>query len=331
MNTEFTTEFLTNLKYSFSDKEIQIIANELNRTLSNYNVTKIESFNLTTIEDYNDNLLKRYIIKKDISGISKSSIEQYVRETKKFLFTINKKACDVTTQDAENYLVTYKYQYGVSNTTLNNMRIFINNFFIFLFNEEVISRNPFDKVTSIKNDTIRDKAISKSEEEKLYAACNNFRDRAILETLFATGCRVSELVNIKINDIDFINKTIDVIGKGNKPRTVCISEKALFHIQRYLNNRQINSEYLFVNNHKPFKKLSISGVQSILKSLELKTGLTNIHPHRFRSTFATRLIDSGMSIQQVSKLLGHSSVDTTMIYYRGNYNLSNDYNKITNV
>ena len=131
--------------------------------------------------------------------------------------------------------------------------------------------------------------------------------------------------------INFISKTIDVVGKGNKQRTVCISDKAIYHIKRYLEDRKGESEYLFLTKRAPYGKISVSGVESMLNILGEKANLTNIHPHRFRASFCTRMLDSGMNIQQVSKLLGHSSVDTTMIYYRGDYNLSNDYNKITNI
>ena len=330
-NNEFISDLTANLVYSFKDRDLQLILNEVNKTLANYTVNKIPSFSLVSADDYNEQLLNRYIFVKDMSGISKNSLEQYVRQSRKFLETINKRACDVTENDAKQYLFTYKYQHGVTNTTLNNMRMYINNFFTWMFDEELIQRNPFAKMGAIKGDTIRDTAITKIEEEKLYSACDNLRDRAIMEVLFATGVRVSELVNIKLEDIDFYGKTIHVIGKGHKERTVCISDKAIYHVQAYLESRPCNSAYLFIGKRAPYNKISVDAVQSMLKTLGKKAKVENVHPHRFRSTAATRWIDAGMEIHQVSKLLGHSDISTTMIYYRGNFNLSADYRRITNI
>ena len=329
--TELISDIVNKLSLGFGKNELQLISNTIATVLNNYTLTKNSTYELINVDDYNDNLLKRYIVSKDMSGIAKSTLKQYIRETKNFLDATDKRACDITTVDVQNYLVSYKYRNNISNTTLNNMRIYINNFFQWLFQEEIIQRNPLDKLPKIKKDTISDGAISKEDEENLCVNCGNLRDRAIIETLFATGCRVSELVNIKLNDIDFYNKTIKVIGKGNKQRTVCISSKAKFHIQRYLKSRTDNNEYLFVKRIKPFDKLTANTIENIVSKLGDRLNIPNIHPHRFRKSLTTRLIDCGMSIHQVSKLLGHSNINTTMIYYKGDYNLCNDYNKFTNI
>jgi len=326
----FVTDVLAGLSYRFTQSELQLIQMELNKQLDKYGLVLLEKNEIVAVDDYNDELIKRYIIKKKLSGIADKTLSQYIRETKKFLLAMNKRACDITTQDIENYLITYKYKNNISNTTLCNMKCFINNFFDFLFVEEIISRNPFAKVSKIKCDTIKDKAISKVEEEKLYENCD-LRGRAIIETLLATGCRVGELVNIKLSDINFYNKTINVIGKGHKQRMVCISDKAIYHLQKYLDERRGNSEYLFTKKNKPYTQISIDGVESILRKVGKKSNIGNIYPHRLRSTFCTRLIDVGMNLHQVQKLMGHSKIDTTMIYYRGDYNLCSDYNKLTNI
>ena len=143
----------------------------------------------------------------------------------------------------------------------------------------------------------------------------------------ATGCRISEICNLKLSDIDFTTYAIRIIGKGNKLRTVYTSEKALLHLQRYLNERKELSEYVFTTNRKPHKQLTPAGIQAMLKNIEKKASVENIHPHRFRATFCTRMIDRGVSLHVVQKLMGHSSIDTTMRYYRGTGNLKNEYDK----
>lgn len=323
-------ELSQSLIIRFAPQDIQYISMELNKILNNYEINgEKQKYDLVTIDDYNNELMKRYIAKKSISGISDGSIKQYVREANKLLITLNKRACDVTTSDVENYLITYKYTHNVTNTTLNNTKRYINNFFLWLADEEIITKNPVDKVTRIKDDTIRDTAINKTEEEKLYSVCTNLRNRALLEFLFATGCRVGEVSNCKISDVDFKNNTIDIIGKGNKPRTVCINDKALYHLKAYLDSRKDNKPYLFVGLKKS-RQMGVCAIQDVVKQLGVKANVSNVHPHRFRATFATRLIDMGMSIHMVQKLMGHSSIETTMLYYRGTYGVSNEYDKLTN-
>lgn len=328
--SKIINELSQELALRFTTKDIQIISMNLNKVLDNYDIVgeKVK-YDLITIDDYNNDLIKRYIAKKSISGISTNSIQQYVRESNKLLVALNKRACDITSNDIENYLITYKYTHNISNTTLNNTKRYINNFFLYLHSEEIINRNPVEKVTRIKEDTMRDAPISKIEEEKLYNACTNLRDRALLEFLFATGCRVGEVAKAKINDVDFKNNTVVVIGKGNKQRTVCISDKALYHLSLYLNDRKDKNPSLFVGIHKA-RTIGICGIQSAVKAIGDRANVSNVHPHRFRATLATRLIDKGMGIHQVQNLLGHSSIDTTMIYYRGTYGTSNEYNKLIN-
>lgn len=323
-------ELSQELALRFDTKDIQIISMSLNKILDNYDIVgEKQKYDLITVDDYNNELIKRYIAKKSISGISKGSIQQYVRETNKMLVALNKRACDITSNDIENYLITYKYTHNISNTTLNNTKRYINNFFLYLHSEEIINRNPVEKVTRIKEDTIRDTPITKIEEEKLYGACTNLRDKALIEFLFATGCRVGEVANAKISDVDFKNNTVTVVGKGNKQRTVCISDKALYYLSTYLNSRHDKNPSLFVGVYKA-RTIGVCGIQNAVKTIGERANVPNIHPHRFRATLATRLIDKGMGIHQVQNLLGHTSIDTTMIYYRGTYGTSNEYDKLIN-
>jgi len=143
---------------------------------------------------------------------------------------------------------------------------------------------------------------------------NNLRDRLIIEMLYATGVRVSELVNIKINDIDFNNKRIIVCGKGNKERIVYYGDYAEEVLYEYLDSREHNKEnYLFVNNRND--KLTERGVryiiERIMSDLSIKTHVT---PHVLRHTFATNMLNNGCDIKVVQELLGHSSLKTTEVY-----------------
>lgn len=312
--------------------QLNILKDTLVKVLNRYEVTEnTNQYSLMSVDEFNDLLLKQFKVYLTIKGISEGTIKQYSREIRRFIVCLDKRVVDITAEEIEYYLYSLKIQNKITNTTLRNCKNYISPFFTFLVNKDYIRHNPCDKINQIKSDTIQDKAFSKTDEEKLYLACgDNLRDRAIVEFLFATGCRVSEVVNANISDVDFTNKTVTVIGKGNKERIVCISDKALFHLNRYLCTRTDKNEALFVYDNRLKRRLSNSGIESLLKRLEKISQVDNVHPHRCRATFCTRLIDGGMDLHQISKLLGHSDISTTMIYYRGNYNLSTSYNRIAN-
>ena len=324
------SEIITDLSLNFNTVQLTIIRETLIRALNNYDLDEHgEETALMTVDSFNDDLLKKYLVNKTISGISEKSIKQYVRETRKCLAVIDKRAVDITPEDLQYYFVTYKARYNIANTSMYNMVNYINNFFRFLVDEDYITKNPMRRVPKIKRDTIPEGIFSKKEEERLYLACKNLRDRALLEFFISTGCRVSEVCNIKITDIDFSTKKIRVIGKGNKLRIVYIDDKALLHLERYLKDRCDTSEFLFVSNRKPYGQLSREGIETMMKRVGKVANVANVHPHRFRATFCTRMIDRGTSLHIVQKLMGHSSIQTTMKYYRGTGNIKSEFEKYT--
>lgn len=222
-------DIITDMAITLNQTQLVMLQQTLTKRFNNYDIRESNNskYQLVTKDEVNESLLKHYTAVKLTSGIAERTVKQYLRAAKKLLISIDKRAIDITTEDIEYHLMRYKYEKGVSNTTLNNEQTFIRNFFNFLVDKDYIRKNPCDGLAKIKCDTIREKPFTKEEEESLYVACSNLRDRAIMEVLFATGCRVGELVNMKKSDVDFKNGMIDVVGKGNKARTVCVSEKAL--------------------------------------------------------------------------------------------------------
>ncbi len=329
---QLMNEVITDMSGVLTQEQLMMLSGTLMKCFSNYDITLNNSsqYALMCIDEFNDMIVKQFLVHISLKGLSEKTIEQYKRHCVNMITTINKRVTDITTNDLEMYLVSYKYTRKISNTTLRNTKNYISVLFDFLEEKDYIKKNPCSKLTRIKEDTILEDAFSKTEEEKLYTSCNNLRDRALLEVLFSTGCRVSEVCGMKIDDVNFDKKTITVIGKGNKKRTVCISDKAIYHLKRYLKIREDNKVYLFVSLRKNYKNLNASGVEAILIRLGKKAGVNNVHPHRMRATFATHLIDSGMDLHQVQKLMGHESIETTLRYYRGTYNVANSYNKLVN-
>ena len=150
--------------------------------------------------------------------------------------------------------------------------------------------------------------------------CKNIRNLAIIELLISTGMRVGELVNLNIEDLNFEDRSCVVQGKGNKQREVYFDARTKIHLMQYLNIRKDDNKALFVSKNKPHQRLSISGIELIVRRIGAKTDVNRVHPHKFRRTLATMAIDKGMPIEQVQKLLGHVKIETTMHYAMVNQN-----------
>ena len=182
--------------------------------------------------------------------------------------------------------------------------------------EEYIDKSPMLKIKKIKSEIEVKPPFSDNELEKLRNAASKSRDyrrdRALIEFLLTTGCRVSEVIGIELKNINFLNGECIVHGKGNKERKVYISDKANYYLQEYIMNRKYPSDILFTNRFG--NRWSKQSIEKIVKSIAKKAGVDNAHPHRFRRTFATNALNKGMAVQSLQKILGHQSLDTTMRY-----------------
>ncbi len=199
----------------------------------------------------------------------------------------------------------------------------LRSFYRYLVNHEFVKTNVFNLVTLPKKEKKLPKFLYYNEIAEMFDTFDmnkvqDIRDRLILEVLYATGCRVSELVNIKVIDIDEGNKTIRILGKGNKERIVCYNNKCQEIMELYFKKvyRELNkyhNEYLILNMKG--KKLTTRGVAKILDKIIKKTTLKkHISPHVLRHSFATHLLNEGCDILSVQELLGHKNIATTGIY-----------------
>ena len=186
-----------------------------------------------------------------------------------------------------------------------------------LANEELIPKNPCAVIKPIKCPDEERFPFSAVELDALKQACKNQKERAIVEILVSSGIRVSELSNMDVSDLDFSSLAVHVRqGKGGKDRTTFMTDVARLHIQKYLLTRTDNDTALFINKNR--SRLKSGGIQFILKELGKRAEVSNVHPHRFRRTFATGLASRGMPIQEIQRLLGHSDINTTMTYVSTN-------------
>lgn len=221
-------------------------------------------------------------------------------------------------RDYISYLYKEKYQAKSITRILSALR----SFFKYLKREEKISTNPLDLITSPKVEKKLPKYLTINDVEKILNAPDmsnkiGIRDAFILELLYVTGIRVSELTNIKLNDISIVEKKIKIMGKGSKERIVYYGTRCQELLNKYLNIRndflkQAN-DYLILSNTG--KQISTREIRNIINRLKVKAGIDiNISPHTFRHTFATHMLNEGADLRSVQELLGHENLSTTTIY-----------------
>lgn len=258
--------------------------------------------------------LQLFLVRKKTEGKSVRTLEQYQLHLSRLLQDLNKPLDKITEDDLFLYLARYQKERNISNTYLDNMRLVFSSFFTWCNNKGYISKNPTIGLEPIKSEKKIKKPFSDEELEKLRRMCTQERDIALIEFLYSTGVRASELIALNQNDVDFARKTVIVLGKGNKEREVYLTASAVLHLKEYLNSRIDNNESLFVTTRKPYNRLTVSGLEHIIKNLGKSAGVEHCHPHRFRRTMATNVLRKGAPLEEVKELLGHTKLDTTMIY-----------------
>lgn len=265
-------------------------------------------------------ILKDFLLAKKLEGCSNTTIKYYYDILFRFIMSINKDIHELTTTDVRSYLNLYNETHNIKNGSLDNMRRIFSSFFEWLLQEDYISRNPVKKIKRIKVDKVIRKPFTDEEIELLRDACNNIRDLTIIDLLNSSGIRVSELCGLNRDDINLVKREGVVFGKGSKERIIYFDAKTKIHLRDYLSRRIDDSPALFVSNRYPYKRLQKSGVEILLKDIGVRGGVQGVHPHRFRRTLATNLINRGVPIEQVQQILGHSKIDTTLIYAIVNQN-----------
>lgn len=262
----------------------------------------------------NKKLLKLFETAKSVEGCSPKSMKYYLYILGSFFKHTKIPVMNITTDDIRNYLDNYSSNSKTSKVSMDNIRRVLSSFFSWLEEEDYIRKNPVKRIHKIKSLKTIKQAYTDENIENLKDACSSLRDKVIIELLSSTGMRVGELTSLNKDSIDFENKECVVLGKGGKQRKVYFDSKTKIHLQNYLSSRIDENEALFVSLFSPFKRLQISGVEIMLRKLGTRVNISNVHPHRFRRTLATKAIDKGMPVEQVQILLGHTKIDTTMHY-----------------
>lgn len=264
--------------------------------------------------DENTSMIESFISSKQIEGCSDRTIKYYKEIIDKFNDSFDKSIKKITTEEIRSYLSDYKEMSTCGSTTIDNIRRVLSSFFSWLEDEDYIIKSPIRRIHRIKTPTTVKEVLTDENLEKLRDECENIRDLSLIELFISTGMRVGELVNLNISNLNFEDRSCIVLGKGNKEREVYFDAKTKLHLKEYISKRNDTNDALFVSLREPHQRLSISGIELIVRNLGVNTNINKVHPHKFRRTLATMAIDKGMPVEQVQKLLGHVKIETTMHY-----------------
>ena len=267
-------------------------------------------------EEVLDNFFK---VLKSEYNYSFYTIKNYKLDLTLFFDFLNKSNVNYLYLNKDNVLAYLKYldKMNLKNSTISRRISALRTFYNYLMNEGLINSNIFLNVKNPKLEKKLPNYLNYTEMEELLESIDiktdeGLKRRLLIEMFYSTGCRVSEIINIKVKDIDFLNKKIRIMGKGSKERIVYYGDYAKKYLDKYL-SKGMDKDYLFVNKHGD--KYTVEEIElivkDIMKHLSIKTHVT---PHTLRHTFATHLLNNGADIRSVQELLGHSNLSTTGIY-----------------
>ena len=276
---------------------------------------------------------------------SKETIDSYTRDINKFLDFMNNENYTLNSVDStliRNFLA-HETLNGISKRSNARRVIALRQFYEYLVKNNYVEFNPFIIISTPKVDKKLPEFMYLEEINNLFELNSQrkdflmHRDQAIIELLFSSGLRVSELVNLTLQDLNLKERMMRIVGKGNKERIVPFSLKTQKTLSVYLENTRkqlisdsgnmIGTNYVFLNSRG--EKLTTRGVEYILQEIENKTGVTlSLHPHKFRHSFATHLLNQGLDLRTIQELMGHSSLSSTQVYtHVSNQKMHDEYEK----
>ena len=266
------------------------------------------------VKKHNDWIIQQFVDSKKLEGVSENTISNYVRYMHMLSDGIGKNFEDMTAKNIKAYMTEYQSSRRVTNNTMDNMRLVFSSFYNYLVEEDFVIKNPMRKIHKIKGEKVIKSPFTDDDIIHIQDSCRGIREKALIDFLYSTGCRVSEVCDLNVRDVDFINKEVLVFGKGSKERVVYFDARTKIHLHQYIESRTDTNPALFVTDQAPFNRISKTGIEYIVANIGQRAKVPLCHPHRFRRTLATRLIDRGVPIEQVQRLLGHTKIDTTLIY-----------------
>lgn len=306
--------------------DLQKVRSILVMATNNYQMQKTTTEVAVYTGNENEKVLKAFLVAKKVNGCTFRTINYYKLTIEQFFRKTGKHISEINANDIRVYFAERELSDKVSAQTRDNERRNLSSFFTWLLDEEYITKNPMKKISKIKGQKQKKKAFSEMEIEKIRQAARQSKKpekyTAFVEIMLSTGCRVGEISRIKAEEVKV--DLVVVHGKGQKDRNCYLNAKAKLAIKNWMEtdefkkHAEMGNPYLFARQRTDgqhrYAPTDIGTIESTIRNLGKVAGVENTHPHRFRRTFATKALKRGMPIEQVSKALGHESLETTQIY-----------------
>lgn len=304
-----STEILSTVSVVSPDIDMDLLELRLEEILSNYELERRSDADMEA--DMEEKILM-YLSALKIEGLARGTIYGYQIELELFARSCPKAVALVTTNDIRTYLSKCE---GVMASTLAKKLMNIKSFFGWLVREEILIRDPSAKIKTPKIPKRLKSSLTIEELELVRESCESLRERAMIEVMYSTGCRLSEVAGMRISGIDEKDFSMRVIGKGNKERVVYLSFKAMYHLRKYLSSRTDELDFLFITSRRPIRDMTNAAIQKEIDRIEQRAGLKKpLTPHILRHTFAQLATDAGIDLSDLQQLMGHSNPGTTLTY-----------------
>ena len=285
--------------------------------LSGY-VLKEECTDLSSGTDELREALEFYWNEMQIRGFTKETIRTYSYGLKKFFVAINKDLRDIKESDIRRYMAHGKTKRNWKDSTYNTQLRTIRAFFKFCYEYDLIDEDPCKRLKDIREEKIMQNILTPEQREIIRCACKTERELALVDLFYSSGMRVSEVVRMNRQDVDFTTRRAICYGKGRKQREILFSPETSVHLKAYLDMRTDDNEALFVQMHKPYDRMTKSGIEYLLRRIAKRDErLKNVRlsPHVYRRTRGTDLINRGMPAELVAQKFGHENVNTLLQCY----------------
>lgn len=269
----------------------------------------------------NEHYIRLFLDAKRVENLSKRTIRYYEQTLHACIGYIDRPIRLIDANDIRRCLAWALTERKVSPTTANNERRVLSTFFQWLENEDLIRKSPVKRTKSIREERRDKKPFTDEDVTKMRESLRDVREKAIFELLLSSGMRVGELCGLDRDAMDMHERECEVLGKGSKRRMCYFSAAAKLYLEQYLETRTDSNPALFVGKVSPHNRLSLSAIEDMMRNLGKRAGVANVHPHRFRRTFATNKLRRGMKLEEIQQLLGHTNIDTTLIYAKLDYEL----------
>ena len=309
---KFRTTLIMRLCSVLEPEQMTDVLEAVDLSMNDYEITR-KNMDLITTAGVPD-VVKVYIASKAVANCSRKTLDQYRYKLIGFFSAVRKSYVDITANDIRTYLYAYKNDHHASDRYMENIRTTLNGFFSWLADNEYIQRNPCARVEKIRYREVPREPLTAYQLEEMRYDCENIREKALIDFLFSTGCRVSECAGVDLSDIDWQNRAVLIRhGKGDKQRTVFFNAESELTLRKYLETRTDTDPALFVRCRAPHCRMSPRGIENEIKKIGDRAML-HAYPHKLRHTFATSGLRSGMPLDKLQALMGHENPRTTLIY-----------------